>query len=88
MKVKATKSFCGPLCMAIGEIREITDKDYLADLLQAGYVVPVGPAKQEKPAAPVPVEPAAEPAAPAAEAEAPKAEAPKRGSRKKAVSAK
>ena len=75
MKVKATKSFCGPLCMAIGEIREITDKDYLADLLQAGYVVPVGPAKQEKPAAP------------AAEAEAPKAEAPKRGNRKKAVSA-
>lgn len=76
MKVKATKSFCGPLCMAIGEIREITDKDYLADLLQAGYVVPVEPAKTEKPAAP------------AAEAEAPKAEAPKRGNRKKAVSAK
>lgn len=75
MKVKATKSFCGPLCMAIGEIREITDKDYLADLLRAGYVVPVEPAKTEKPAAP------------AAEAEAPKAEAPKRGSRKKAVSA-
>ena len=75
MKVKATKSFCGPLCMAIGEIREITDKDYLADLLRAGYVVPVEPAQTEKPAAP------------AAEAEAPKAEAPKRGSRKKAVSA-
>ena len=76
MKVRATKGFCGPLCMAIGEIREITDKDYLADLLRAGYVVPVEPAKTEKPAAP------------AAEAEAPKAEAPKRGSRKKAVSAK
>lgn len=71
MKVKATKSFCGPLCMAIGEIREITDKDYLADLLRAGYVVPVEPAKTEKPAAP-----------------AAEAEAPKRGSRKKAVSAK
>lgn len=73
MKVKATKGFCGPLCMAIGEVREITNEAYLKDLLRAGYVVPV--------------EPAAEPAAPAAKAEAPKAEAPKRGSRKKAVSA-
>ncbi|MBR6113594.1 MAG: hypothetical protein IKQ10_00265 [Oscillospiraceae bacterium] len=74
MKVRATKGFCGPLCMAIGEVREITNEAYLKDLLRAGYVVPV--------------EPTAEPAAPAAEAEAPKAEAPKRGSRKKAVSAK
>ena len=74
MKVRATKGFCGPLCMAIGEVREITNEAYLKDLLRAGYVVPV--------------EPAVTPAAPAAEAEAPKAEAPKRGSRKKAVSAK
>lgn len=71
MKVRATKGFCGPLCMAIGEVREITNEAYLKDLLQAGYVVPVEPAKTEKPAAP-----------------AAEAEAPKRGSRKKAVSAK
>ena len=77
MKIMATKSFCGPLCMSKGEIREVTDKALLADLLRAGYAVEIGePAKAEAPKAekPEPVE-------------RKKAEAPKRGSRKKAVSA-
>ena len=60
MKVKAKVSFCGPLCMAIGEVRNVTDEVLLADLLKAGYVVPVEEPAKEKPAAP------------AAEAEAPK----------------
>lgn len=69
MKVKAIVSFCGTLSMAKGEIREVTDKAVLVDLMKAGYVVAAEPPVEEPAAAAV------------------KAEAPKRGSRKKAVSA-
>lgn len=42
MKVRATKSFSGGICMAIGEVRSITDPAALSDLMRAGYVEPVG----------------------------------------------
>lgn len=38
MKVKANKSFVGLICMAKGEIRDITDKTLLADLLKCKFI--------------------------------------------------
>ena len=38
MKVKATVSICGKICMAKGEIRDITDKEICKDLIRCGYV--------------------------------------------------
>jgi hypothetical protein len=38
VKVKANVSFSGIISMGLGEEREITDKDILKDLLEAGYV--------------------------------------------------
>ena len=55
MKIKAKVSFCGVLSMGVGEVRECTDKELLADLLRAGYVEEVKdePAEEpKKPAAP------------------------------------
>lgn len=43
MKVKALKSFSGEVSMHIGEVKDIDDKDILADLTAAGYI------EQEKP---------------------------------------
>lgn len=37
-KVKAKISFAGVVTMGVGEVRDITDKEILKDLLQAGYV--------------------------------------------------
>lgn len=38
MKVKAMNSFSGNVSMAKGEVREITDKEVLSDLIQAKHV--------------------------------------------------
>lgn len=38
MLVKATISFCGVVSMRMGEVRDITDKPVLTDLLKAGYI--------------------------------------------------
>lgn len=47
MLVKANNSFTGQsINMTVGEVREITDKVILDDLLQAGHVEEV---KQKKP---------------------------------------
>ena len=44
MLVKALTSFTGHLLnMAVNEVREITDKEILSDLLAAGYVEEVKP---------------------------------------------
>ncbi len=45
MLVKALVSFCGVISMIGGEVRDITDKPVVDDLLQAGYVEKV---KKEK----------------------------------------
>lgn len=45
MKVKARVSFCGVVSMRMGEVRDITDKPVLTDLLNAGYIEEV---KEEK----------------------------------------
>ncbi len=38
-EVKATVSFAGAISMSQGEVREVSDKALLDDLLAAGYVV-------------------------------------------------
>lgn len=38
MKIKALKNFCGKITMSVGDIRECSDEDTLADLIRAGYV--------------------------------------------------
>ena len=46
MKVEATVSFSGPkIAMAPGEIKDITDKALVDDLLRAGYVKKVSGGK-------------------------------------------
>lgn len=37
-RVKALVSFAGTVTMGIGEVGEITDKDVLSGLIEAGYV--------------------------------------------------
>ena len=37
-KVKAKVSFAGVVTMGVGEVRDITDKAIVKDLVQAGYV--------------------------------------------------
>ncbi len=41
MKVKANISFCGSVCMAANEVRDIPEGGVLSDLLEAGYVTEV-----------------------------------------------
>lgn len=38
---KALVSFTGQVAMAKGQVRELTDKDVIADLLRAGYIEPM-----------------------------------------------
>lgn len=40
MKVKATTSFAGEICMAAGEVRDVPE-DVAAPLLKCGYLDPV-----------------------------------------------
>lgn len=47
MMYKALISFSGQISMAEGEVREITDKEIIKDLLNARYIEEV---KDEKPA--------------------------------------
>ena len=56
---RALISFSGQVSMAEGEIRDISDKNIVDDLLSAKYIEEVTPAKAETPA-PDP-EPKAEP---------------------------
>jgi hypothetical protein len=48
MKIKALISFSGVFSMAVGEVRECSDKVILQDLLQAGYVEEAKPEKSKK----------------------------------------
>ena len=52
MRVKANISFCGSVCMAQGEIRDIPEGGVLTDLLGAGYVERLdgGAPAEDKPA--------------------------------------
>ena len=38
MKVTANCSFCGEICMAAGETRDMPDSETLQSLIAAGYV--------------------------------------------------
>lgn len=48
MLVKALISFCGIESMASGEIKEITDKYVIDDLVKAGYIEKMNPEKHAK----------------------------------------
>ncbi len=45
---KALKSFAGAVSMRKDEVKEINDKEIVKDLLNAGYIEEVKPAKKEK----------------------------------------
>lgn len=45
---KALKSFCGKVSMHKDETRELTDKAVISDLVRAGYIEEVQPAKKSK----------------------------------------
>lgn len=45
---KALKSFAGKVSMRKGDVKEINDKEIVKDLLNAGYIEEVKPAKKEK----------------------------------------
>lgn len=45
---KALKSFAGAVSMRKGDVKEINDKEIVKDLLNAGYIEEVKPAKKEK----------------------------------------
>ena len=44
---KALKSFCGKISMSKGQVREITDKEFVKNLLKAGYIEEVKTTKTE-----------------------------------------
>ena len=49
MKYKALVSFAGNFSMTINEVKEISDKKLISDLLQAGYIEEVKePTKNKK----------------------------------------
>ena len=52
---EALVSFSGLISMAKGEVRAITDKTVVADLLRAGYIKAIKEKKVEKPAEEKPV---------------------------------
>lgn len=45
MKYKALKSFSGIVSMVSGEVKDISDPLVIKDLVKAGYIVEVKPAK-------------------------------------------
>lgn len=47
MKYRATKTFVGKINMRRGQEREITDKALAENLLKAGYIEKVQPAKKK-----------------------------------------
>ena len=48
MKVRALVSFSGLVSMSKGEVKEIRDKDIVADLLRAGYIEQIEKPKNKK----------------------------------------
>ena len=48
MRCKALVSFAGLVSMTMGEVREISDKSIVKDLLKAGYIEKVEKKKGEK----------------------------------------
>lgn len=54
---RALISFSGKVSMAEGEIRDISDKAIVSDLLDAGYIEEITPAKAEKKPEPVEAKP-------------------------------
>ena len=48
MEYKALVGFSGAISMRVGEVMEIKDKNLVADLTKAGYIVPVEKPKKEK----------------------------------------
>jgi hypothetical protein len=48
MKVRALIGFSGLVSMRKGEVKEIRDKDIVADLLRAGYIEPIEKPKNKK----------------------------------------
>ena len=45
---KSLISFSGIISMTVGEIKEITDKEVVKDLLQAGYIEEIKTTKEPK----------------------------------------
>ena len=45
---KALISFSGKVSMSKGQVKEIKDKEIIKDLLKAGYIEEVKPAKKKK----------------------------------------
>lgn len=45
---KSLISFSGIVSMTVGEVKEITDKEVVKDLLQAGYIEEVKQTKENK----------------------------------------
>ena len=45
---KALVSFSGIITMAVGDVREISDKAIADDLVKAGYVEPINAEKKDK----------------------------------------
>ena len=43
---KALKSFSGKISMVKGEVRDIADKEVVADLLRCNYIVDLTPTKK------------------------------------------
>ena len=52
MKYKALVSFVGEISMAKGNIKEISNKELISDLLKAGYIEEVKEKSKEEPKAP------------------------------------
>ena len=48
MKYRAKKTFVGKINMRKGKERDLTDKALIKDLLRAGYIEEVQPAKPKK----------------------------------------
>ncbi len=48
MKVRALIGFSGLVSMRKGEVKEIRDKNIVADLLRAGYIEPIEKPKTKK----------------------------------------
>ena len=46
---KALKSFSGIITMNKGQVKEITNKEVVKNLLEAGYIEEIKPVKKEEP---------------------------------------
>ena len=48
MKYKALVSFCGAISMTMDEVREISDRSIVKDLVNAGYITEAKEKKEKK----------------------------------------